>query len=178
VRNPTWQSHQTNQYRPLCRRRIIKGWFNKRPIKKKAQAGRPVGRDREVLPVAIFDRDCWWRDVALSGLEAAGRHYRIAVTSESTVGVRAAVSTGIAAGLLSAGETRPNWSLCRIWISGTGLFSFYGAGRGPPAIFAMRCARQFAEPFESTEFEATGRYCDGASGAANRIERLAVLNSA
>lgn len=61
-------------------------------------------RSAKVLPVAIFDRNCWWRDVALSGLEAAGRHYRIAFTSESTVGVRAAVSAGIAAGLLSAGD--------------------------------------------------------------------------
>jgi DNA-binding transcriptional LysR family regulator len=54
----------------------------------------------EILPVAVFDRDCWWRDVALSGLEAAGRRYRVAFTSESTVGVRAAVRAGIAAGLL------------------------------------------------------------------------------
>ncbi len=61
-------------------------------------------RSAKVLPVAIFDRDCWWRDAALTGLEAAGRHYRIAFTSESTVGVRAAVTAGIAAGLLSAGD--------------------------------------------------------------------------
>lgn len=60
----------------------------------------------DVLPVAVFDRDCWWRDLALSGLENAGRQYHIAFTSESAAGVRAAVQAGIAVGLLSAsGDT-------------------------------------------------------------------------
>ena len=35
----------------------------------------------EVLPVAVFDRDCWWREAALSGLGSAGRTYRIVFTS-------------------------------------------------------------------------------------------------
>lgn len=56
----------------------------------------------EPLPVAVFDRDCWWRDAALSGLESAGRSYRVVFTSESGIGVRAAVHAGIAAGLLNA----------------------------------------------------------------------------
>ena len=55
----------------------------------------------EVLPVAVFDRDCWWREAALSGLGSAGRTYRIVFTSESGIGVRAAVRAGIAAGLLN-----------------------------------------------------------------------------
>lgn len=58
----------------------------------------------DMLSVAVFDRDCWWRDLALSGLEDAGRRYQIVFTSESAVGVRAAVQAGIAAGLLSASE--------------------------------------------------------------------------
>ena len=59
-----------------------------------------------VLPVALFDRDCWWREAALAGIEAAGRHYRIVFTSESAAGVYAAVRAGVAVGLLStAGET-------------------------------------------------------------------------
>jgi len=58
----------------------------------------------EVLPVAVFDRDCWWRDLALSGLDEVGRPYQVAFTSESATGVRAAVQAGIAAGLLSASE--------------------------------------------------------------------------
>ncbi|QBK30167.1 LysR substrate-binding domain-containing protein [Roseitalea porphyridii] len=56
------------------------------------------------LPVALFDRDCWWRDVALAGLESAGQSYRIVFTSESALGVRAAVEAGIAAGLLDRGN--------------------------------------------------------------------------
>lgn len=66
-------------------------------------------RDRDVsasqvLPIAVFDRDCWWRDLALAGLEKVGRQYQIVFTSESATGVRAAVRAGIAAGLLSATE--------------------------------------------------------------------------
>lgn len=54
----------------------------------------------EILPVAVFGRECWWRDVALASLDAAGRRYRVVFSSESAVGVRAAVEAGIAAGLL------------------------------------------------------------------------------
>lgn len=57
-----------------------------------------------VLPVAVFDRDCWWRDLALSTLEEAGRRNQVVFTSESTVGVRAAVHAGIAVSLLSESE--------------------------------------------------------------------------
>ncbi|MEM9009978.1 MAG: TonB-dependent receptor [Pseudomonadota bacterium] len=42
--------------------------------------------------------------VALSSLEAAGRRFQVVFTSESSVGVRAAVDAGIAVGLLSAAE--------------------------------------------------------------------------
>lgn len=56
------------------------------------------------LPIAVFDRDCWWRDIALSTLEDVGRPYQIVFTSESAVGVRAAVQSGIATGLLSISE--------------------------------------------------------------------------
>lgn len=58
----------------------------------------------EVLPIAVFDCDCWWRDLALSGLDEVGRRYQVAFTSESATGVRAAVQAGIAVGLLSASE--------------------------------------------------------------------------
>jgi DNA-binding transcriptional LysR family regulator len=58
----------------------------------------------EVLPIAVFDRNCWWRDLALSSLDEVGRSYQVAFTSESATGVRAAVQSGIAVGLLSALE--------------------------------------------------------------------------
>lgn len=59
---------------------------------------------RDPLPVAVFDRSCWWRDVALSDLSAAGRAYRTVFTSENASGVRAAVASGMAVALLSAGD--------------------------------------------------------------------------
>ncbi|MEM7303051.1 MAG: LysR family transcriptional regulator [Pseudomonadota bacterium] len=53
------------------------------------------------LPVALFDRSCWWRDIAISSLETSGRSFEVVFTSESSFGIRAAVETGIAVGLLS-----------------------------------------------------------------------------
>ncbi len=52
------------------------------------------------LPVALFDRACWWRDIALKTLRDSGRTYRIVYSSESVGGVAAAIEAGIAIGLL------------------------------------------------------------------------------
>ena len=52
------------------------------------------------LPVALFDRQCWWRERALQVLEKSGKPYRVAYTSESVTGVLAAISAGIAVGLI------------------------------------------------------------------------------
>ncbi len=54
----------------------------------------------EPVPVALFDRACWWREAAFKSLEARGRPYRIAFSSQSVAGVTAAVEAGIAIGLL------------------------------------------------------------------------------
>lgn len=54
----------------------------------------------EVLPVALFDRSCWWHDAAVSLLEASGRTYRIAFSSESVAGVKAAVAAELAVAVL------------------------------------------------------------------------------
>ncbi len=54
----------------------------------------------DVLPVALFDQACWWRDVALNGLKTRGQPYRIVYSSQSVSGVVAAVEAGIAIGLL------------------------------------------------------------------------------
>lgn len=56
------------------------------------------------LPVALFDRTCWWRDLALKSLEAAKLNFKIVFTSENAVGVQAAVRSGMAAGLLHASD--------------------------------------------------------------------------
>lgn len=54
----------------------------------------------EILPVALFDHACWWRDSAISALKARGMPYRIVYSSRSVSGVIAAVEAGIAVGLL------------------------------------------------------------------------------
>ncbi|MCF2872312.1 LysR substrate-binding domain-containing protein [Octadecabacter sp. G9-8] len=64
-----------------------------------ASAHREFATD-DSLPVALFDHACWWRDVAISSLEARGRPYRIVYSSQSVSGVIAAVEAGIAVGLL------------------------------------------------------------------------------
>lgn len=56
---------------------------------------------RDPLPVAVFDRACWWRDAALADLATAGRAYRTVFTSENASGVRAAVAAGMAVALLN-----------------------------------------------------------------------------
>ena len=55
----------------------------------------------ESLPVALFDHACWWRDVAVSSLQARGKPYRVVYSSQSVSGVIAAVEAGVAVGLLS-----------------------------------------------------------------------------
>ncbi|MEQ9638836.1 MAG: LysR substrate-binding domain-containing protein [Alphaproteobacteria bacterium] len=55
---------------------------------------------RTPLPVALFDRDCWWRTRALHALDAAGRPYRVAFSSERVGAITAAIRAGIAVGLL------------------------------------------------------------------------------
>lgn len=62
----------------------------------------------EILPVALFDRACWWRDAATRSLDARGRAYRVAYSSQSVSGIIAAVEAGIAVGLLGRSSLHPN----------------------------------------------------------------------
>jgi len=54
------------------------------------------------LPLALLDPPCGFRAAAVSALDAAGISYRIAATSASLSGLRAAVSAGIAVTLRTA----------------------------------------------------------------------------
>lgn len=56
--------------------------------------------NRRPLPVALFDKACWWRDRCLDLLQKAGVDYEIVCTCESVAGVRAAISSGVAVGVL------------------------------------------------------------------------------
>ncbi len=59
-----------------------------------ASGGLVVGGDE--LPLALLDPPCGFRSAAIAALEGAGRPYRIAATSSSLAGLRAAVRGGIA----------------------------------------------------------------------------------
>lgn len=77
------------------------GWSVLRPVARVwIAATARVAADREPLPVALFDRACAWRDLALEALNAAGRDYRIVYTSESVAGILAAVRSGLAVALM------------------------------------------------------------------------------
>lgn len=59
--------------------------------------------NRRPLPVALFDRACWWRERCLDLLQKAGVDYEVVCTCESVAGVRAAISAGLAVGVLPQG---------------------------------------------------------------------------
>lgn len=63
--------------------------------------------EHAVLPVALFDRQCWWRDAATEALNRAGRAWRVAVTSESSASVKGAVAAGLAVGAIAASSLEP-----------------------------------------------------------------------
>ncbi|MBD8877965.1 LysR substrate-binding domain-containing protein [Roseibium polysiphoniae] len=65
----------------------------------------------EILPVALFDQACWWRNAAISSLEERGKPYRIVYTSQSVSGVVAAVDAGIAVGLLGRSSLHSGLSI-------------------------------------------------------------------
>jgi DNA-binding transcriptional LysR family regulator len=63
---------------------------------------------RNPLPVALFDRECWWREAALSALHGSGRPFRIVYSSQSVAGVSAAIEAGVAIGLLGQSALNSN----------------------------------------------------------------------
>lgn len=71
-----------------------------------SRAGNLLGRD--LIPVALFDRACWWRDAAIKALDAGCHAYRVVYSSESVTGVIAAIEAGIAIGVLSQSALTSN----------------------------------------------------------------------
>lgn len=55
---------------------------------------------RRPLPLALFDKACWWRQRCLDLLRQSGLDHRVVCTSESVAGIRAAIAAGIAVGVL------------------------------------------------------------------------------
>src|SRR5579885_2294134 len=56
--------------------------------------------NRRPLPVALFDKACWWRERCLDLLQRSRLDYQIVCSSESVAGVRAALAAGVAVGVL------------------------------------------------------------------------------
>ncbi|MBC7953189.1 MAG: LysR family transcriptional regulator [Rhodospirillaceae bacterium] len=50
---------------------------------------------RDPLPLVLLDAPCAYRDAALMALEAAGRRWRVAVSTPSLSGLKAAVAAGL-----------------------------------------------------------------------------------
>jgi DNA-binding transcriptional LysR family regulator len=61
------------------------------------------------VPVALFDRQCWWRDRAIEALRKSHRRYQINFSSESVTGITAAVSAGVAVGMVGENSLRDNF---------------------------------------------------------------------
>lgn len=62
----------------------------------------------EVLPLALFDRTCWWRDVPTNVLRDARRSSRVLFSSPSHEGVRAAIVARLAVGILPRSALPPD----------------------------------------------------------------------
>lgn len=56
------------------------------------------------LPLAILDRECWWREMPSKALEAAGRDWKASCRSSSFSSLRAAIRAGLGVGVLPAGS--------------------------------------------------------------------------
>lgn len=60
------------------------------------------------LPLALYNRRCWWRENTLSALNQNEREYDVVLVSESVSGIKAAVNAGIAIGVLPEVEVQPS----------------------------------------------------------------------
>ena len=55
----------------------------------------------ESIPIAIFDRQCWWRDVATKALDSAEISWRTAYLSANFASIKASIRAGLAVGVLA-----------------------------------------------------------------------------
>lgn len=86
--------------------------------------------EQDPLPVALFDRACWWRDWALEALETSAKPYQVVFTSESVMGITAAISAGIAVGLIGESSLRDDFKI---------LSSNYGLPEMPDSALVLKC---------------------------------------
>ncbi|APX88998.1 hypothetical protein BV394_04045 [Brevirhabdus pacifica] len=120
-------------------REIPLGWVGSR--------AHPVAEDG-TLPVALFDRACWWREAAIRSLENCERGYRVVLTSEGAGGIAAAIEAGIAVGLLDCS------SLPKDLVP---LTAMPGLGEIPPAQLVLEIAATSVSPLAKAMAEAVVR---------------------
>lgn len=56
----------------------------------------------DTVPLAVFNRECWWRSLAMSSLQSHNRRFRVVYSSESSSGIVAAIRAGVAVGIMNA----------------------------------------------------------------------------
>ena len=66
---------------------------------------------RDVLPIAVLERPCLFREQAISVLEEAGQPYEIVVETPSLSALRAAVKAGLGATARTAALVGADWSM-------------------------------------------------------------------
>lgn len=94
------------------------------------------------VPLALFERSCWWRDVAIASLKSIERPFRIAYSSDSVAGVKAAVSSGLAVGMLARSSIDPAMQMLKPrdgfpTLPVSYLLLLKGEGPASPAVSVM-----------------------------------------
>ncbi len=89
-------------------------------------------RDQEPVPLALFERACWWRDMAIEAMEEVGQRYRIVFSSESVAGIKAAIATGLAVGVLARSTVESSTHI---------LDEQHGFPRLPDSVLRLRRGR-------------------------------------
>ncbi|WP_343718135.1 LysR substrate-binding domain-containing protein [Inquilinus sp.] len=70
--------------------------------------GREADIDADPVPLALFPPGCIYRDRAIAGLEALGRRWRVAYSSQGLIGVQAAVASGLGVSILAEDAVLPD----------------------------------------------------------------------
>ena len=96
----------------------------------------------QAVPLALFERSCWWRDAAVAALRSARQPFRVAYSSDSVAGVKAAVSSGLAAAMIARSTLEPGMRILGPEDGFPGLPVSYllllcGEGIERPAVAAM-----------------------------------------
>lgn len=93
------------------------------------------------LPLITMPAPCVYRETALAALAAAGRSWRIAMTSSSTLGIQAAVAAGLGAAVIGRAAVLPGM---RVLGRGEGLpdlplaeVAILGEDRVAPAVVEL-----------------------------------------